>query len=143
MLDTVRRSNLVANNITADIWLRSTNGSSAAITLTYSELLWYYTFCRIEQAKVAFGPANSYVRTNSFVERSGQPCMPQTPGAHYVIVGPNLNDLPVLSGTVPRYYSGASLYVAWLSNTYAHSTTDTTAITATHAPLYRTLRGSF
>jgi hypothetical protein len=141
-LDAMRRSNIAGTTMIVDIWQRSTNGSSASITLTYTEALHYYTFCRVEQGNVALTGSPDVVRAIGFTERSGYPCLPEFPIAQLHNSGTTIADTLTLSGSAPRFYNGAGLYVAWLSNIYVHTTTEAATFTVSHAPLYRTLRGA-
>lgn len=141
-LEALRRGNMGSRLLAVDFYQRSTDGANATVTTTYQEALYYYTFCQIDKGGSTFAVSPSGVRALGFVEQTNRPCLPWTPTAIYQTNGSDLNEILNVRGTLPLYYPGASLYAAWLSGTYTHSTTDTATITATHAPLYQTLRGA-
>jgi len=128
------------------LYIRSTNGSSAAVNLTYTELLSCYDFARIDSNSFTVNGSTDYVLVDAFAEQTGFACLPfdspRVIGVRTAVSGSPSAVLPH-RGTLPRYFDAASLYAAWLSSTsYTHTTTAAAAITATHAPLWTTLRGS-
>lgn len=136
-----RRSHAGAGSIVVRVIYSSTDGGSASATLSYVELLSYYTFCTIATNVGITSTQAQFVDT--FVERSGRAALPLDIPIAYggvtstgALLGNN-----TIRGTPPRYYSGASLYAAWMSGG-THTTGDSLNITATHAPLWHTLRGA-
>ena len=127
-LEAMRRSPLSGKDLAVSVYQKSSDGLSATMTNTYAELLTYYTFCQVDCA--AFFGANYDVRINAVQERADMVGVPMPPTAGHAATGTTLYDLAQIRGTVPKYYSGASLYAAWLSSTYTHSTSDTAVITA-------------
>ncbi len=124
------------------LYIRSTNGASASVTLSYFEYLLYYDFCTLQlSSQMTHTPAGDYVLLDSFAETFGAVALPHTtPSAAIYTSTDNPGSTAIIRGRIPRYFSGASLYAAW-AGLGVHSTTATATITATHAPLYQTLRG--
>jgi hypothetical protein len=129
-------------DLEVDIFLASDGGTSVTATLDYFEVLLYYTFAKISGAattttSLVIEQANDY-NPNGIV-------VPSRPPRVYSIVNSsgNLEDLYSWRGTLPRAYSGASLYASWLDSTdTTHPTTDTANLTVKHLPIFQTLRGS-
>jgi hypothetical protein len=128
------------------LYIRSTTGASASVNLTYTELLYCYDFARIDSNSFAVNGSSDYVLVDQFAEQTSYVCLPfDSPRVIGVLSGVSGSPEAVLPhrGTLPRYIDGASLYAAWMTTTsYTHTTTAATTITATHAPLWRTLRGA-
>lgn len=129
-----------AGSITVGLYYRSTDGLTASASWTYDEVLFYYTFCRIDVAPTSSSASNVWIV--SFTEQSGRPCLPSYPQRAFRMLGTDPDIISTPRGTPPQYFSGASLYLGWKQATAGHSTTDTASVTVTHAPLYRTLRGN-
>jgi hypothetical protein len=124
---------------------RSANGSSATWTHTYAEYLLFYDFCRIEFPESGvMARSTSYLFLDSFSEQTDAVCLPHQRGrALSLLTAGNTPVQPTeVRGQLPRYFAGSSLYLAWLSNSYAHATADTASITVTHGPQWLTLRGN-
>lgn len=119
---------------------RSTDGAATSVTVTYTEALLYYDFCKVVLDDT---PSNTdTLLVDSFAEQSGAACLPHlTPRAYRLNSSGVQQNHYVIRGTAPRYWSGASLYVASIKAA-GHTTADTLTVTATHAPLYRTFRGN-
>lgn len=122
-------------------WLRvrSTTGASTTVTIANWYVVLYYTMCRIT------GIETESI-TRSFVEQSGRVCLPlQRPMTWAPSTGTPTYLSPLI-GTPPRYVSGASLFVhnriSYAYNSVSTTTPSTYTVTATHAPLYTTLRGN-
>lgn len=134
-----------ADDISLVMEVRSTNGSAVAVTCAYIEVLLYYDFCRLQ---VAGGQnltvaSNEYIYVDSFVTKTNYPALPrERPRAWVYSSGNVMNYSCEIRGTPPRYYSGASLYAAWVDISKLHTTTWAATLTATHAPLFKTLRGA-
>lgn len=128
--------------------LRSTNGASASLTYTYHEILLYYTWCNIDFSAGSSlrVPIAGTAEITSFLATSGRPCLPlAVPQAVASNSGGTGRLTGVIRGTLPRYFPSALLYVAWLARVSGsgpqHVTSHTSTVTATHAPLFRTIRG--
>lgn len=124
------------------IQARSLDGSTTSVTVTYAELLTCYTFASVVFTGGVSAPASSVYVVGSFPEVTNRVAVPHAYARGELISSTgNFLDLGIVRGTAPRYYPGASLYLAWQTAT-AHSTSATATITATQAPLYQTLRGN-
>jgi hypothetical protein len=137
----LRRTRGGTGSIVVRILYSSTDGGSASATLSYVELLSYYTFCTVATNVSVTSTVGQYMDT--FMERSNRPALPLDYPISYgatastgALLGNN-----TIRGTAPKYYSGASLYLGWTVGG-AHSTSETFTVSATHAPLYHTLRGN-
>lgn len=129
------------NSVRVAVYQRSTSGASATMTFTYMEVLACYTFGMVEAINVKFLNSNE-MRVMSFIERTGAPCLPiAAPMVGVSTAGTVLESVHQLHGEAPRYYPGASLYVAWIDDSFIHSTSSTAVVTGTHGALYSTLRG--
>lgn len=127
------------------MYVRSTDGNAVNVTCAYVELLLYYDFCKIRTVTGGISVADTfYLYLDSFVTKTSYPALPRprTRAWVYFSTGDVMQYPCELRGTAPRYFSGASLYAAWLNASESHTTTWAATITATHAPLYKTLRGS-
>lgn len=130
------------NSMRIGVYQRSTTGGSATMTFTYMEVLAYYTFASVEAVSVTFLNTNE-VRVMSFIERTNAPVLAKYPPLVGVsTAGSVLESTHRLRGEAPRYYAGASLYLAWLTSTFTHGTADTAVVTGTHAPQFNSLRGA-
>jgi len=133
----------LASTLTAAVsaYLRSNDGNSTSATLDYLETIIYYDMARIESAGLTAARHTQVIGANQAV--SGGPWLPAAPPKTQQVITASFipTDTYFTRGTFPRAYSGASLYVNWTGAGYIHDKTDTSAITVTHAPLYRTLRG--
>lgn len=117
------------------VWVRSATGTNTAGTLGYVEWLACYTFGGV----LSFTMPNQ-LYLESFVSRSGLPALPHPRPRAYTS---SLRDVLAWRGRPPIYLPGAALYAAWRTPaSNAHVTTEQAIITATHAPLYHTLRGN-
>jgi len=148
-----RVSTMAGLNLDLYLDVRSTDGTSVTATFSFSELLLYYTFCRIDTLFASLAsqnalPTTAYLLIDGFQEQTNVPCLPYTPQAWHVLTsGAEFRYPHAIRGTAPRYYSGASLYAAWMASADAttiptRTTTYTATITARQAPLYRTIRGA-
>lgn len=141
---------LTSPTINVYLYTRSTDGSSSTVTIASSELLLFYTFCQIDLSYTAGGSLSSGLSpngtnalfTDTFQEQTNFPCLPH-PGPS--LARNNSDGLPYLTrGALPRYYAGASLYLAMIETNVgviSHNTGRTATVTATHAPQWQTLRG--
>lgn len=129
-----------ASNILIQVGIRSTDGTSVTATLDYIDAVLYYDWCVVE-ATSGLGVGQRYQLLGA-QNLSGAGWLPLVPAAALVTDG---SDVPVkaavIKGQLVRAFAGASLYAAWKESDGGHTKTDTTTITVTHAPLYRSIRG--
>jgi hypothetical protein len=137
-----RRKGVTAATLTFSVVGRSTNGAGANVTVTYQEFLLVYDFARMFANTTTSATIDLLI--DSFAEQSGAACLPWgAPEAALRDTSTNkLLQMKELRGTAPRYWSGASLYLAWVASDGTHTVAATAVITATHAPLFKTLRGN-
>jgi hypothetical protein len=138
--------------------IRSVDGSSATATIDAIETILYYDWCEV---RVGGSPlqwadgASALWKLNlsSFAEYGGVPCLPLDRPMAFLsdaATSDQIVELAQVRGTVPRYYPGASLWTLLLnttsstpgSGTIYRNTSQTYTVTATHAPLYLTMRGA-
>lgn len=137
----LRRTHAGAGSIVVRVIYSSTNGASASATLSYVELLSYYTFCTITTNTSITSTQAQYL--DAFMERSGRAALPLDYPISYSAVASTgaLLGNNTIRGTTPRYYPGASFYTGWMEGGL-HTTSQTLTLSATHSPLYHTLRGN-
>lgn len=126
-------------NLSLTVRSRSTTGAATTGTLDYIEYLVYYTFCSVTRST----GASSYTTVvEQFYERSGRPAIPR-PIIAYTHNAGNFEFVERVRGRAPIYLPSASLYAAWRGTVTQniHTTSQTATLTATHAPLFYTLRG--
>lgn len=135
-------------SLTLTLHYRSTDGASATYGHTYAEVLKYWTFCRIDPtAGLLPANASTYLLIDAFKENTDIACLPhQSSRALIVGSGAVLHEAP-MRGQAPRYVADPfgsvnGLWLAWLENSFLHTASRTATVYATHAPLYRTLRGA-
>jgi hypothetical protein len=130
---------------------RSTDGLSASISPTYIEQILYYDWCRLDQGteRLLAMDGTNYLLIDTFAEQTDAVCLPHRTGqAFAVLAGSPADEVWTPRGRLPRYFSGASLYAAWLDQStgiageHQHQTARTATATVTHAPLWLTLRGA-
>lgn len=120
---------------------RSTNGSSATTTLTSSQYLLYYDFAVINTSGGVTLSSSDFYLFDQFPEQTDFACLPYYPPRALAILSSNAVKGSIdVRGTLPRYWYGSSLWLAWL-NSEAYNTTETSTVSAYNAPLYRTIRG--
>jgi hypothetical protein len=122
------------------VYQRSSTGGSATVTYASMHVISYLTWGMAEAVTIPFF---GDVRTLSFQERTSAPVLPIAPpivGASSD--GTTFSAVHLLRGQAPRYYPNTALYLAWVRNTYTYTAADTAPVTATHAPLWHTLRGA-
>lgn len=117
--------------------IRSLSGSVTA-TLAYLEAILYYDWCVVTCSAALSASQRLWVLGAQNLGGGGY--VPLLQPAALITDG---SDAPVrtatVAGTPPRAYAGASLWVAWVDAGGAHTNTDTAAVTAQHAPQYRSL----
>ena len=140
-LDALRVPLSNTTSVILQVALRSSDGTSVTATLGYLEALLVYDFAIVE-ASSGLGASQRY-QCLAAQNMSGGGWLPLIPAAALVVAS---SDAPVttavIRGTLPRAFSGASLWVAWRESDGGHTNTDTATITISHAPLYRSLRGA-
>lgn len=127
-------------------WVKSTDGTTVAYTVDYTESVFAYTVAEITQnaaSSLAYGNGDGLLYVTSAQNLNGQAWFPLTPTRVYraLSAGVNVSYTPTLRGEAPRAFSGASLWAAWTGTLAVHTTTDTLRVTPTHAPQYVSLRG--
>jgi hypothetical protein len=128
--------------------LSSSDGTSVTARLDYAETLLYYTFATTTgSVAVSLGTSIALEGANNYNVNSVWTPSP-VPRAYQITSSPagDWSERIAYRGTLPRAFSGASLYAAWLSSggvadNYEHNTTTQATVTATHLPLFHTLRG--
>ncbi len=120
--------------------------------MTYVEYLFYYDFCYVNlgiDGNAHTFTANDVVLVDTFPEQTSAVCLPYSKPQAFILDTSTTTPVKMglLTGTAPRYFSGASLYAAWFETATGgkvgrgHTTSATSAITATQAPLWLSLRG--
>jgi hypothetical protein len=144
-IDIVRRNGVLTTPTTSQILLQglSTDGLSATATLGYSEYIWYYDWCRIDTL-FSFGANGTHqLNVDQFPEATGVPATPwPNPEAIVSASASSAIEIGDVRGRLPRYFSGASLYLGWINTSGGHTTTDTATVSARCAPQWLSLRGS-
>jgi len=133
----LRRAKAV--NITCTIQARSTNGAATSGTLSYIEILQYYTWLRVDTTFISTAYQLELVGADSSV---GSYVREITPEIAWLSSAGTVTNLVPTRGSFPRAFAGSFLYLAW---TWAgsHSTTATfDDVTAQQAALYQTVRGA-
>jgi hypothetical protein len=124
--------------------LISTDGTSVTAKLDYVETLLYYTFATIPDANIGGSDALYIEQTNDYNVNSV--VVPNARPRVYRVSPTNWKGSIAYRGQLPRALSGASLWLGWLTTTSgindSHVTTDTVTTTATHLPMFHTLRGN-
>lgn len=138
--DYFRNNNATTSTVFAQIMYYSTDGSTTTGTWDSCEILFYYDICKI--ARYFPNPTSTMdtINTSSFREVSNYAALPiVSPGIRARLSSGDVGGTYV--GTLPRYYSGASLWAAWMKSSI-HTSTETVTISATHGPLYNSMRGA-
>lgn len=137
----IRRSRgLTSPTITIQFYQRSTSGSVSA-TVTYGEVLLYYTFAEIDLDVETVSPA--FLLLDTFQEQTNYPVLPFQTERAIAVSSNTILAVGRKRGRLPRYVSGASLWLNWMDNvTPAHTRTEQATVTVTHAPLWKTFRGN-
>lgn len=136
----IRRSKgLTAPTMSVQFYIRSVSGSVSG-NVTYGEVLLYYTFCELNLTQAA--ESSPGLLLDTFAEQTSVPCLPFQSERVITVSGTSFADIVRKKGRLPRYVSGASLYLAWMDDvTGDHTTTEQATATVTHAPLWKTFRG--
>lgn len=145
-LDLIRRGTLETGDVNIAVTVRSNDGTSVSLNAHSVEYLLYYTFCRIDATgNLSGGASLDFIQVEQAHNLGGQ-WVPHPVGVAFS--GDDnggtdiLDDICDVRGTLPRAYSGASLYFSWLGSSYQFDATDTATVTTTHLPLFKSLRGS-
>lgn len=139
-LDTLRNVIMTAPAVAVVLYLSSTDGTSVTATLDYVETLLYYDFASATGAR---STSTDRIYMLGAQNLNGAAYLPtQTPQSFVTSSADVWRKMALIRGTLPRAYSGASLYVAAVrSSDNNHTDTDTITVNAQLAPLYRTIRG--
>jgi hypothetical protein len=136
----------VATAITLNVifWLKSTDGTAVAYTVDYSEAVFAYTVAELTAQAATYGNSTGVLYAIGAQNLNGVSWQPLSPPRAYSALsgGVNANYAETVRGRLPRAFTRALLYCAWVKDAGVHTTTDTLRITATHLPQYKTLRGS-
>jgi hypothetical protein len=145
-VDMLHRNGVVTAPVIAiSLEYASTNGASATAALGYSEYIWYYDWCRIDTLGGGFNLSTGTLQMNvdQFPEATGVPATPwATPQAIVSNNSTTMNEFGDVRGRLPRYFSGASLYLGWVNNLGVHTTTHAATVSARVSPQWNTLRGN-
>jgi len=128
-------------SVLLQVALRSTDGTSVTATLDYVEALLAYDVAIVG----ASGGLSTSQRYQCLAAQnlSGGGWLPHVPAEASVRDGSDvLIKSAAIYGTLPRAFAGASLWVAWRESDGGHTDTDTSTVSVSHAPLYRSLRGA-
>jgi hypothetical protein len=143
-VSTLRSTQSATLGIIVSIVLSSSDGTSVTARLDYVETLLYYTFATIPDANIGGTDAIYIEQTNDYNVNSV--ITPNTRPRIYRTSPTNWKGALTYRGQLPRAISGASLYLGWMTTTSltndTHTTTNTMTTTATHLPLFHSLRGS-
>jgi hypothetical protein len=140
-LDAIRSPLTGTASVILVVALRSSDGTAVTATLSYLEALLVYDFAIVEAAS-GLGSSQSY-QCLAAQNMSGGGWLPLIPAQASVRDSSDvLIKTAVIYGTLPRAFSGASLWVAWRESDGGHTASDTATISISHAPLYRSLRGA-
>jgi hypothetical protein len=142
--DILRRNGVVtAPSVGIVLQGLSTDGLSATATLGYSEYIWYYDWARIDTLFSFSANGTHKLFIDEYPEATGVPCLPYgSPEAIVYASSSAIQEIGDVRGRLPRYFSGASLYLGWINTSGGHTTTHTATVTARCAPQWATLRGA-
>jgi len=141
ILDAPRRNPLLSGtSLFVDLYISTTGGGAATATLDSGEFLLYYDWCQIDTG--ATKTSSQTITASQFQERSNWCALPFAQTSAVLTSGNQLVQLNTIRGTLPRFWSGASLYLNWLDSTGKQANGDTATVTVTHAPLYKVFRGN-
>lgn len=145
-LDIIRKAGLTTGDVNVGLVVRSIDGTSVSVTVQSCEYLLYYTFCRVDVVNTQGGVGGSgldFLQIEQAQNLNGTAYLP-TAGSAYVVstTGGSLASIAQVRGQLPRAFSGSSLYLSWLTSAFAHTNTDTAAVTTQLLPLYRSARGN-
>lgn len=138
--DFVRLPIIPSAQISVEIWMRSIDGTSVTATASTFDALLYYDFGVTSSFDVS-SAGSLYLLGAQNLSGAYLPLNP--PRAVFMDATPAPTQRVTFRGTIPRAWSGSSLYLAWyVASTGLATATDTSSVTVTHAPLYRSLRGN-
>lgn len=130
-----------SQRIAFDLDVRSGDGSAASATIDRIYALQAYTFCTILDTPIGTSSSFAYL-LNGFVIYDGSARIANPPNTGLILNSTEEMTQPMIPrGAPPRAFSGASLWLNWQRMNTGHSTSNTITVTATTAPLYRTIRG--
>lgn len=140
-------ANATAQLIGFDLEYRSGTGGATTGTLERAYILQAYDFASLltpSALSASLAPSTSYAFImNSVAVRAGAARVLRPPVSGIVHNTTGEIVIPLTArGMVPRAVSGASLWLCWQRMNAAHTVANTITVTATSAPLARTLRGS-
>lgn len=142
-LDIFRRSRSSVPSLQILLYIRSTDGASASVQLSWTQMLCYYEFCRIDtyidDALAQRQKIDMYTDANSYHPR----LIPPTATIYWAsALSPAA--FADVRGTLPRYRNlpnTGGLWMAWLDDVSTHQSSEQMSVTAYRMPLYASLRG--
>lgn len=137
-MDVIRKVAVTNGDLTVGLALRSADGTNVTLVTHSVQYLLYYTFCRVAALTDVATGDTLYIEQAS--DLNGGIWLPNQ-GSAYAIASGVITDVADVRGELPRAYTGASLWMMWLTSSFAHVNTATSTVTATHLPLFRTMRG--
>lgn len=139
-VDIFRSISPLSGSITVEFYATKDAGTC---TLISAEFMIYTDFCKITNVNVTQS-GGQYLWLNGFRAKTNQVCLPTFQSASNLTSADALYAPGTLRGQLPRYFSGASLWMNWVDSVGNNTTTATRAasVTATHAPLYFAMRGA-
>jgi hypothetical protein len=143
-VDVVRNISPLTGSLSFDFYVNATTGTPNLIS---AEWILYYDFCKLlpPATDSVTQASGDYAYLNTFREITNLVALPNlTPTMSHMTSGNVLQTPWQVVGTPPRFWSGASLWLQFTDSTGNNTTTGTRAatVTATHGPLYGTLRGA-
>lgn len=127
------------------LYVRSTNGASASVTLARNITFLYRQFCAIDTAFTS-GVDNYVVRAFNTATSGNRAALPRTPMAARRNSGNSIIGVDAIRGEVPRSYiydtTLHQLFVAWLGTGGLWTTGETLTFAGEYLPLYRSFRGN-
>lgn len=139
-----RLPNATSLLVTYNIFLQSIDGTAVAYTVDYSDSVFVYTVAESTAQAATYGNSTGILYTVGAQNLNGTAWFPMAPPRAYTALsgGVNANFTETVRGVAPRAFPSALLWAAWIKAAGAHTTTDTLRITASHLPLFFTMRGA-
>lgn len=145
-LNALRLATPESQQVGVDVFLRSSNGALASATPDIVESVFCYDICKLTPSETINTTSSKFVQIEQAQNMNGTAWLPRFPRIAYngrvVLSERTLVKQAVVSGTLPRAYRGASLWMSWSDANGTVDITDTATVLVEHAPLYRTSRGT-
>lgn len=123
------------------IQARSTTGGAATGTLSWVEVIDYYTWAKLTTTSLPISTPNSVYSYNLVNAASALVIVNPPVATSGLASGSGFGQNVAVRGRLPVALSGAQLWLCW-DAAGVHTNANTIAVTAAQAPLYRTLRGA-